>query len=598
MADNKISGATHVETRRNQRGEATYFAFEVYHHGLHEVRTIGDRSHDTAVDKVNAQLRKWDAKWQATLEQQKNKEAKWGRKQTAESETLKAREELAQIENVLSHGVLHPVKINWHSLEDHRPFIFSKTDNYPLVEFDQGGAPLGAKAFLSPKAPDAQDQKYQPAFTLLDRLWPPSRARRVAQASETFELDVSQWKAAEAQAQEQRDQASEMFMQALSEYHRDKEAFIAEQTAANAEVERFKTAYSQRDPEATRRYCQLVLNASIYPAFVAPSFEVGFSGSNAMAVIECELPDKGAMPTLEKVSFSASSGERVEKHVNDRERDRLYDALLYQTSLRALFELFRTDVAAALKAVVFNGWVDALNPATGKREHGCILSVQATKEEFEGIDLAQVEARACFRKLKGVSAAKLSGMTPVRPILQLQTDDPRFVSAHAVVDSIEQGYNLATMDWEDFEHLVRELFEKEFARNGAEVHVTRASSDGGVDAIVLDPDPIRGGKIVIQAKRYTNVVGLSAVRDLYGTVINEGANRGILVTTADYGADSYEFVKGKPLSLLNGSNLLNLLEKHGRKARIDLREAKIINALNDSVTHGRRGAAPVPEFKK
>ena len=189
-------------------------------------------------------------------------------------------------------------------------------------------------------------------------------------------------------------------------------------------------------------------------------------------------------------------------------------------------------------------------------------------------------------------------MTPVRPILQLQTDDPRFVSAHAVVNSIEQGYNLATMDWEDFEHLVRELFEKEFARNGAEVHVTRASSDGGVDAIVLDPDPIRGGKIVIQAKRYTNVVGLSAVRDLYGTVINEGANRGILVTTADYGADSYEFVKGKPLSLLNGSNLLNLLERHGRKARIDLREAKIINALNDSVTHGRRNSAWAPELSK
>jgi restriction system protein len=111
------------------------------------------------------------------------------------------------------------------------------------------------------------------------------------------------------------------------------------------------------------------------------------------------------------------------------------------------------------------------------------------------------------------------------------------------------------MDWEDFEHLVRELFEKEFGRDGAEVHVTRASSDGGVDAVVLDPDPIRGGKIVIQAKRYTNTVGLSAVRDLYGTVINEGANRGILVSTADYGSDSYDFVKGKPISLLNGSNL-------------------------------------------
>ena len=135
------------------------------------------------------------------------------------------------------------------------------------------------------------------------------------------------------------------------------------------------------------------------------------------------------------------------------------------------------------------------------------------------------------------------------------------------------------MHWDDFEHLVRELFEQEFASNGGEVKITQASSDGGVDAIAFDPDPIRGGKIVIQAKRYTNVVGVAAVRDLYGTVMNEGATKGILVTTSDYGKDSYEFAKDKPLTLLNGSNLLALLEKHGHKARINMEEAKkILNA--------------------
>lgn len=56
--------------------------------------------------------------------------------------------------------------------------------------------------------------------------------------------------------------------------------------------------------------------------------------------------------------------------------------------------------------------------------------------------------------------------------------------------------------------------------------------------------------------------------------MNEGANKGILVTTADYGPDAYEFAKDKPLALLSGSNLLHLLEKHGHRARIDLREAK------------------------
>ncbi len=71
-------------------------------------------------------------------------------------------------------------------------------------------------------------------------------------------------------------------------------------------------------------------------------------------------------------------------------------------------------------------------------------------------------------------------------------------------------------------------------------------------------------------------MGVAVVRDLYGTVMNDGATKGILVTTADYGPDSYDFAKDKPLTLLNGSNLLSLLEKHGHEARIDLQEARAI----------------------
>jgi restriction system protein len=113
------------------------------------------------------------------------------------------------------------------------------------------------------------------------------------------------------------------------------------------------------------------------------------------------------------------------------------------------------------------------------------------------------------------------------------------------------------------------------------VKITQASSDGGVDAVAFDPDPITGGKIVIQAKRYTQTVGVSAVRDLFGTVQHEGASRGILITTADYGPDAHKFASGKPLSLLSGSHLLHMLSKHGFNAKIDLREARKELRLKD-----------------
>lgn len=79
--------------------------------------------------------------------------------------------------------------------------------------------------------------------------------------------------------------------------------------------------------------------------------------------------------------------------------------------------------------------------------------------------------------------------------------------------------------------------------------------------------------MVIQAKRYKHTVGVSAVRDLFGTVQNEGASKGILVTTSGYGKASFEFADGKPLELLSGSNLLYLLKEHaGVEARIVMPE--------------------------
>jgi restriction system protein len=68
--------------------------------------------------------------------------------------------------------------------------------------------------------------------------------------------------------------------------------------------------------------------------------------------------------------------------------------------------------------------------------------------------------------------------------------------------------------------------------------------------------------VVIQAKRYKNTVGVSAVRDLFGTMQNEGASKGILVATSGYGKASFEFANGKPMELLDGGNLLHLLKEH------------------------------------
>src|SRR5438552_12777562 len=136
-----------------------------------------------------------------------------------------------------------------------------------------------------------------------------------------------------------------------------------------------------------------------------------------------------------------------------------------------------------------------------------------------------------------------------------------------VLSTLDERPNLMELTPGEFESLITNLFEK----MGLETRQTQPSRDGGVDCVAYDPRPIFGGKVVIQAKRYKHTVGVSAVRDLYGTTQNEGASKGILVTTSGYGKSSFEFAEGKPLELLSGSHLLYLLEQHaGVKAKIEV----------------------------
>jgi restriction system protein len=146
----------------------------------------------------------------------------------------------------------------------------------------------------------------------------------------------------------------------------------------------------------------------------------------------------------------------------------------------------------------------------------------------------------------------------VRPVIEFDMADPRFIKETDVLAGLDDRPNLMELTPGEFEGLITNLF----ARMGLETKLTQASRDGGVDCVAYDIRPIFGGKVVIQAKRYKNTVGVSAVRDLFGTMQNEGATKGILVTTSGYGQASHDFANGKPLELIDGQNLLYLLQEH------------------------------------
>ncbi len=316
------------------------------------------------------------------------------------------------------------------------------------------------------------------------------------------------------------------------------------------------------------------LKKSKYSKDFPKKFLLEYTPQEKRLVVEYILPDLKDIPQNKEIKYIKSSRKRSTIKLSKTQRTQLYDKTLYSIPLRTIYEIFNNDEHNHIDNIVFNGWVNTIDKATGNEKTICILSIHTQKEDFNKINLTKVEPKKCFQGLKGIGSSKLSSLAPIAPILKIDKKDNRFIKEKNVLNEVDNAVNIASMDWEDFEHLVRELFEKEFAKSNMEVKVTQSSRDLGVDAVAFDTDPIRGGKIIIQAKRYTNTVKVESVRALYGIMQDEGAMKGIIVTTSNYGPDAYKFTQGKPITLINGNNLISMLEEYGHPAKIDLQEAK------------------------
>jgi HJR/Mrr/RecB family endonuclease len=298
----------------------------------------------------------------------------------------------------------------------------------------------------------------------------------------------------------------------------------------------------------------------------SPKAKVAYTPQSRQLVVEYELPAVDVVPKAKSYRYVKTQDKVVETARPASQVKGLYASAIAQLTLLCLAHIFRVDTKQHIDVVVFNGVVDTIDPRTGKPTRPCLITVRTTRDTFTEINLAQVAPAACLKHLNAGISKSPTELAPVRPVLEFSMVDPRFITETDTLGALDDRPNLMELTPQQFESLIENLFEK----IGLDTRQTRPSRDGGVDCVAYNTDPILGGKVVIQAKRYKNTVGVSAVRDLFGTLQNEGASKGILVTTSQYGKASFEFAEGKPIELFDGTNLLYLLETHaGIKARIE-----------------------------
>ncbi|WP_282202802.1 restriction endonuclease [Kitasatospora fiedleri] len=453
-----------------------------------------------------------------------------GRESDAARRSAELDGRVAELRGVLAAGLAGP------------GFVLAGGGRPAVPPFDPG--PLGVPVpmpdqdwYLVP--PPSGPQAYQPGAR---RQW----EEQSAQARARFEYD---WQAAWAAEQHRQRQ--------LADYRAQYDAWAAERhrllAGRSAQAGELTARLRAGDPAAVAEYFEAVVDwREDWPDGFPADGETSWDASTRRLVVRWELPPYEVVPSVGRYRYVRSEDREDEVARPAGQRRELYREVLAQCALRVLAEVFRADTDGLLASVGLNGVVVAPDPATGQEGERCLLTVEADRAAFEALALDRVAPLDCL-----VDA--LGGRISARP--EKGEAVPELPTAFAAAD---EGPDLFAMDPLEFERLIAELFR----RRGLRTSTTARSGDEGVDVLAEDPDPITGGKIVIQAKRYRHTVSPSAVRDLESTMRHQGANRGILVTTSGFGPGSRKHAENKPLTLVDGPLLLALLREHGLPGRL------------------------------
>lgn len=456
---------------------------------------------------------------------------------------------VAGLESLLADAIVTPHRVDFAALKT--------VAEYP---------PFDSEGLERPRSAPALTDYLPPPLTGIRRLWPPAKQhyeRDVAGAQADYNDDLAAHRAAERERMDQ--------LAARQATYVETRRLIDERVATdNAAIDEMQRALSVGEPDAIVSYCALCLSLRPLPDGwpAAPGEDkIAYVPASRQLVIEYDLPPFDVVPSVASYKYVKSTDQITTTVRPLAQRKALYTSMVAQLTLRALHDLFTSDASPHIDTIVFNGYVDAIDEGTGQSIRPCLVTVRVTRDLWDQLNLTRVDPVACLKVLNASVSKSPSELAPVRPVMELSMVDSRFIAQEDVLSHLDQRPNLMALTPSEFEALIANLFGK----MGLETRLTQASRDGGVDCVAYNMDPIVGGKVVIQAKRYKHTVGVSAVRDLYGTVQNEGASKGILVTTSGYGKAAYDFANNKPLTLLDGANLLSLLASYaGIEAKIEV----------------------------
>jgi len=120
--------------------------------------------------------------------------------------------------------------------------------------------------------------------------------------------------------------------------------------------------------------------------------------------------------------------------------------------------------------------------------------------------------------------------------------------------------SLLKLSWREFEEVIGEAYRRQ---GYMVIENAGPGADGGIDLIAKK----KGETILVQCKQWkSEKIGVPTVREMFGLWNAERANEAHIVTCGHFTEEAKQFARGKPIKLIDGPSLIQLINKSRQSA--------------------------------
>lgn len=213
------------------------------------------------------------------------------------------------------------------------------------------------------------------------------------------------------------------YREALNEHQKQVDQEQAEVEAHNEEVELYKQDFAAKKPKAVGNYFELILKNSAYPPNFSQKSIIVYSAKAAELRIDFALPTIDVIPETKSYQYHKDIDEIARTDLPQKQRRQLYSLVLAQISLRTIYEIFEADRTKIVDSIVFDGYVEGINPSTGQPGRFCLVALNITRQQFDSLDLRRVEPLSCLKGLNARLSSKPDQLLAVSPMTQESLQD-------------------------------------------------------------------------------------------------------------------------------------------------------------------------------